>query len=352
MKASRRKLFGAVLFGVAVTVLVWHPKVPTEADAVMAASKLAAVGTGITGAAGPTTGSGPHIAGCPIFPADNVWNTPIDTLKKDKRSDDYIQRMGPALPLKPNFGSDAANGIPITIVKPNRPRIPISFTYGDESDPGHYPTPEGALIEGGWNSPTDSDRHIIMVDEGRCMLTELGGVVKQKDGSWAAGAGIKMDMTSNALREPDKTSTDAAGLPVIAGLLRYDEVASGEVKHALRFTTPKTQKAYVWPARHRASPITDPTYPPMGQRFRLKADYDISKFSKENQVILKGLKKYGMILSDNGAPWFVIGEPDKRWSDADLARLKTVKGEDFEAVDESDWQIHADSGRVDPVALR
>ncbi len=352
MKSRRKKLFGAILFGIGVTVLVWHYKEPSESDAVMASSKLAAVGSGVPGAAGPNAGSGPHIAGCPILPADNVWNTPIDTLKKDKHSDDYVQRMGPALPLHPNFGSDPTNGIPITIIKSNRARLPISFTYGDESDPGHYPTPEGALVEGGWNSPQDADRHILMVDEDRCLLTELGGMIKQKDGSWAGGAGIKIDMTSNALRAPDKTSTDAAGLPVLPGLLRYDEVAAGEVKHAIRFTTPKTQRAYVWPARHFASRLTDPSYPPMGERFRLKADYDISKFSKENQVILKGLKKYGMFLTDNGAPWFIIGEPDKRWSDADLGKLKTLKGEDFEAVDESDWQMLADSGRVDPVALR
>lgn len=353
MQANKRKQWSAIFFGIAVVLLVWHSKAPTEADAVMAASKLAAAGSGIAGAAGAAdSSSGPHIAGCPIFPADNVWNTPIDTLKKDKHSDDYIQRMGPALPMHPNFGSDPNNGIPITIIKPGRARVPITFTYGDESDLGHYPTPEGALVEGGWNSPEGSDRHVIMVDEGRCVLTELGAVGKQKDGSWKADAGIKMDLTSNALRAPDKTSTDAAGLPVIAGLLRYDEVASGEVKHAIRFTTPKTQRAYVWPARHFASRITDPTYPPMGQRFRLRADFDISGFSKENQVILKGLKKYGMILSDNGGSWFIIGEPDKRWNDSDLAKLKTIKGENFEAVDESDWQMLPDSGRVDPAALR
>lgn len=353
MQAKKRKQWSAIFFGIAVVVLVWHSKAPTEADAVMAASKLAAVGSGVPGAAGAVgSSSGPHIAGCPIFPADNVWNTPIDTLKKDKHSDDYIQRMGPALVVHPNFGSEPTNGIPITITKSNRPRLPITFTYGDESDPGHYPSPEDALVEGGWNSPLDSDRHVIMVDEGRCVLTELSAVVKQKDGSWKADAGIKMDLTSNALRAADKTSTDAAGLPVIAGLLRYDEVASGEIKHAIRFTTPKTQRAYVWPARHFASRITDPSYPPMGERFRLRADFDISGFSKENQVILKGLKKYGMILSDNGGPWFIIGEPDKRWSDSDLGKLKSIKGENFEAVDESDWQMLPDSGRVDPVALR
>jgi hypothetical protein len=171
-------------------------------------------------------------------------------------------------------------------------------------------------------------------------------------GGGGGGGPIKVDLTSNALRADGKTSTDAAGMAVLPGLLRYDEVAAGEVKHAIRFTILKTQRAYVWPARHFASKLTDPSYPPMGQRFRLRADYDISKFSKENQVILKGLKKYGMILSDNGGSWFIIGEPDKRWSDSDLNKLRAVKGEDFEAVDESDWQMHADSGRVDPMALR
>jgi hypothetical protein len=352
MTSRRKRQFGAVLFGIAVVALAWHSKVPSEADAVMAASKMAAMGSGVAGAAGPDSGNGPHMAGCPVFPADNVWNVPIDKLKKDKHSDEYIQQMGPEKPVHPSFGSDLGNGIPITIIKPGRPRVPIKFLYAEESDSGFYPTPEGAPMEGGWNSPEDTDRHIIMIDEGRCTLTELGGVVKQKDGSWTAGAGIKLDLTSNALRAPDKTSTDAAGLAVLPGLLRYDEVAAGEVKHAIRFTTPRTQRAYVWPARHFASRLTDTTYPPMGQRFRLRADFDITKFSKENQVILKAMKKYGMMLSDNGAPWFIIGEPDKRWDDSDLHRLNGVKGSDFEAVDESDWQMLPDSARVDPVALR
>ena len=352
MKVGRGKLYGAVLFLVGVLVLVFHYKAPTETDAVLAASKAAEAGPGVSGAAGAVAVTGPRIAGCPVFPADNIWNTPIDKAPKDKQSDAYIQRMGPAVGLHPNFGSDPNNGIPITIIKWNRPRIPIGWYYGDESDPGYYPTPEGALIEAGWQSPIDSDRHVVMVDQDRCLLFEEGGMVKQKDGSWHGGAGIKMDLTSNSLRAPDKTSTDAAGLPILPGLLRYDEIAAGEVKHAIRFTTPKTQKAYVWPARHRASSITDPSYPPMGQRFRLRADFDISGFSKENQIILKGLKKYGMIISDNGGPWFLIGEPDKRWSDNDLAKLKTIKGENFEAVDVSEWQLIPDSARVDPVALR
>ena len=295
---------------------------------------------------------GPHIANCPVFPADNVWNTPVDKLPLDKHSADYIKNMFPDMPLHPNFGSDPRNGIPITMIKPGRPWVPIKFDYGDESDSGHYPTPEGAKMEGGWESPADSDRHIIMIDEVRCMLVELFAVRKQPDGSFAAGAGIKMDLTSNALRPAGKTSTDAAGLAMVSGLLRYDEIAAGEVRHAIRFTTRKTQRSYVWPARHFASRVSDTSLPPMGQRFRLKADFDISGFSKENQIILKALKKYGMILSDNGSPWFIIGEPDNRWNDDDLAKLKTIKGSNFEAIDEADWQMLADSARVDPVSLQ
>lgn len=307
----------------------------------------------VTSAAGTLNiSAGPHIGDCPVLPADNVWNTPIDKLKVDQHSAAYIKNMFPEMPLHPNFGSDPRNGIPVTLTKAGRKWVPIKFDYADESDSGHYPTPEAGLMEGGWEAPLGEDRHVLLLDQDRCMLTELGGVRKQPDGSWAAGAGIKIDLTSNALRPPDKTSTDAAGLPILPGLLRYDEISAGEVKHAIRFTTRKTQRAYVWPARHYASKITDTSYPPMGQRFRLKSDFDISKFSKTNQIILTALKKYGMILSDNGAPWFIIGAPDKRWDDEDLGRLKTIKGENFEAVDEADWQMLADSGRVDPVSLR
>ncbi|MCU1320345.1 MAG: hypothetical protein JWP98_1863 [Edaphobacter sp.] len=341
MRLRDHKLVDILMVGfiVVVLALVWHFKRPNSV---------------VTAAEVPknTLTAGPQIAGCPIFPADNVWNTPIAGAKRDEHSDAYVRNIGVDKPLHPNFGSDPGNGIPITIIKPSVKYVKIKFLYSDESDQGNYPMSSDALIEGGPNSPLDSDRHIIMVDEGRCMLIEVGGVVKQPDGSWTAGAGIKMDLTSNALRPDGKTSTDAAGLPVLPGLLRYEDIMAGEVRHALRFTVPKTQRAFVWPARHFASRIEDPGYPPMGQRFRLKADVDISGYSKENQIILKGLKKYGMILSDNGSPWFLVGAPDKRWNDEDLHKLGGIKGTDFEAVDESDWQMHADSGRVDPMSLK
>ena len=299
-----------------------------------------------------TLTAGPQVAGCPSFPADNVWNTPIVTAKKDAHSDAYVEKIGTGRPLHPGFGEAAANGIPITIIQPTVKYKKVKFLYSDESDLGSYPIPDDVLIEGGPNSGPDSDRHVILVDEVRCLLMELGNVQQQPDGNWNAGAGIKMDLTSSALRPDGKTSTDAAGLPILPGLLRYEDIEAGEVKHAIRFTVPKSQHAYVWPARHLASNIKDPSYPPMGQRFRLKADVDISGYSKTNQIILKGLKKYGMIVADNGGPWFMIGAPDKRWNDDDLHRLTMIKGSDFEAVDIGDWQMLADSGRVDPMSVK
>jgi hypothetical protein len=296
--------------------------------------------------------AGPQIGGCPIFPADNVWNTPIATAKKDGHSDAYVEKIGRDKPVHPGFGMDPANGIPITIIQPSVKYKKVQFYYSDESDLGSYPIPDNALIEGGPNSPADSDRHIILVDEVRCLLMELGNVQRQPDGNWKAGAGIKMDLTSSALRPDGKTSTDAAGLAILPGLLRYEDIEAGEVKHAVRFSVPKSQHGYVWPARHFGSKLDDASYPPMGQRFRLKADVDISGYSKVNQIILKGLKKYGLVVADNGAPWYVMGAPDKRWNDDDLHKLTALKGSDFEAVDIADWQMLADSGRVDPVSVK
>jgi hypothetical protein len=304
-----------------------------------------------TQTAGPQT-AGPQIAGCPVFPADNVWNVPIDKLPLDRHSKDYVATIGADRGLHPDFGTNPNNGIPITLIDKHVKYIKVPFEYADESDPGTYPVPSNAAIEGGPNAPPDSDRHILLIDTDRCMLVELFAVKHLADNSWKAGSGIKMDLTSNALREDGKTSADAAGLPILPGLVRYDEVASGEIRHALRFTTPKTQQAHIWPARHDASRIADPKYPPMGIRFRLRADFDISSFSKTNQVILTALKRYGMILADNGSPWFISGVYDARWNDDDLHNLLKVKGPDFEAVDESDWEYLPDSGRVDPVDLK
>jgi len=286
------------------------------------------------------------ISGCQLLPVNNIWNTPIDTLPVDANSQQYINTIGAADTVHADFGSGLWNGgpigIPYTTVPGTQEKVNITFYYGDESDPGPYPIPPNAPIEGGSNG--DGDRHVIVVDQDNCILYEIYDAWPQPDGSWEAGSGAIYDLKSNALRPAGWTSADAAGLPILPGLVRYEEVASGEINHALRFTAPQTRRKYIWPARHYASSLTGTQYPPMGQRFRLKANFDISGFSAKNQVILRALKKYGMFLADNGSSWFLSGAPDSRWNNDDLHQLDNIKGSDFEAVDESSLMISPNSG--------
>jgi hypothetical protein len=222
--------------------------------------------------------------------------------------------------------------------------MPVSFEYADESDPGPYPVPPDAPVEGG--PATTGDRHVLIVDRDRCTLYELYAAYPQLDGSWRAGSGAVFDLRSNALRPATWTSADAAGLPILPGLVRYEEVAAGAIRHAVRFTASRTQRAYVWPARHYASSSTDPTRPPMGQRFRLKAGFDVSPFPARVQVILNALKTYGLILADNGSSWFISGVPDERWDNDELRALNQVHGHDFEAVDGTSLMVSPDSGQA------
>ncbi len=299
----------------------------------------------------PARADAPHVGPCPLFPADNVWNTPIDAMPVDKHSNDYIGSIGPLHGVHPDFGFNLNGGIPYTILPASGARsVRINFDYRDESDLGNYPIPPDAPVEGGRQST--GDRHVIVVDPRTCLLYELYAAYPQPDGTWKAGSGIRMDLTDNALRASGKTSADAAGLPILPGLVRYDEVEAGAINHALRFTIPHTQNAYVWPARHKASSLADPAVAPMGERFRLRADFDISKYSKTNQIIMKCLKKYGIILADNGSAMFISGVADRRWDDSDLHKLGDIKAQDFEAVDESDLQLLPDSGRADPLSIK
>jgi hypothetical protein len=291
----------------------------------------------------------PQVGNCPVFPRDNVWNTPIDRLPKNQHSDAYIQSIGTDKKVKADFGSNLLYGIPFTEIPAGTRPSHVNFAYRDDSDLGNYPIPENAPVEGGATST--GDRHVVFIDPRRCILYEFFAARKLGEGEWKAGSGIKVDLTSNAIRMVGKTSADAAGLPIFPGLIRYDEVATGEINHALRFTVPYTQSAFIWPARHKASKENDVNMPPMGVRFRLRQDFDISKYSKSNQVIMKALKRYGMFLADNGSPIFVSGVSDKRWDDGDLKKLGDMTAVDFEAVDESQWQMLQDSGRVDPLAL-
>lgn len=284
---------------------------------------------GQTATANKTQDTKPGTLNCSIFPPDNPWNTDISGYPVHNNSDNFVASIGADENLHPDFGTlwaGGPNGIPYDIVTWDQEMIPIVFTeYGDESDPGPYPVPLNATIEHG------DDRHVIVVDMKSCMLYELYMAYPKSD-HWEAESGAKYNLSSNELRQFTWTSADAAGLPIFPGLVRYDEVESGEINHALRFTIEETQMAVVHPARHYASDITDPDVPPMGLRFRLKADYDISGFSEKNQVILAALKKYGMIVADNGGDWFVSGAPDTRWDDEDLVELWKVKGSDFEVV--------------------
>ncbi len=320
---------------------------------ILAAFVATASAAGVFALLPPATPIAPDIAGCPLFPANNVWNARIDTLPVDPSSDLYIATIGADVGVHPDFGagewppgSGAPIGIPYVDVPGSQPPVEIAFTEsGDESDPGPYPVPTNALIEGGPNS--DGDRHVLVVERDGCILYEMYYAYPQADGSWEAGSGAVFNLWSNALRRDGWTSADAAGLPILAGLVRYDEAASGEIHHALRFTAPQTRRAYIWPARHFASDLIGQEYPPMGQRFRLRADFDISGFSPEVQVILQALKKYGMILADNGSAWYISGVPDERWdNDALVGELAQVHGYDFEAVDESSLMVDPNSGRV------
>lgn len=300
----------------------------------------------------PLSAQSPQISGCLIFPANNIWNTPINQLPVDANSAAYIASIGAEDFLHPDFGTEWAGepiGIPYVVVS-GVPSVSVNFDYADESDPGPYPIPADAPIEGGANS--DGDRHVLVLDADTCKLYELYSAYPQGDGSWQAGAGAVFDLTDNALRPDGWTSADAAGLPILPGLVRYDEVQSGEIAHAIRFTAAQTRGAHVWHARHDASLLSGSQYPPMGQRFRLKADYDISGFSAEMQVILRAMKKYGIILADNGSDWFISGAHDMRWDDEMLGEMKNVPSAAFEAVDVSSLIVDIDSAAVKGFSLR
>ncbi len=297
---------------------------------------------------GAVAPAGPAIAGCAIFPADDVWNARVDLLPVDARSADYIASIGPGTGLHPDFGSGTWDGgpigIPYAVVPGSQALVPVSFDYADESDPGPYPIPADAPIEGG--PASSGDRHVLLVDSGNCRLYELYAAYPQPDGSWHAGSGAVFDLRSDTLRPATWTSADAAGLPILPGLVRYDEVAAGAIRHALRFTVAHTRNEFIWPARHQASSNPSPAVPPMGQRFRLKAGFDVSGFPRNVQVILVALKFYGMFVADNGSNWYISGVPDERWNNDELHSLNQVHGSDFEAVDESSLMVNPDSAQV------
>ncbi len=243
-------------------------------------------------------------------------------------------------------GSGAPIGIPYIDVPDTQPTVPITFDYDDESDPGPYPIPTDAPIEGGPNAT--GDRHVIVLERDNCLLYEVFYAFPQNGGtSWTGGSGAIWDLTSNTIRgELGWTSADAAGLPILPGLVTYEEVASGEINHAIRFTVPQTRNTYVWPATHQASSLSGVQYPPMGQRFRLKANFDISGYSEEAQVILQAMKTYGIILADNGSAWYISGAPSESWDNDILHEMDNVLGSNFEAVNVSSLMVDPLSGQI------
>ncbi|MDE3088750.1 MAG: hypothetical protein KGJ80_05135 [Chloroflexota bacterium] len=271
---------------------------------------------------------GPTLGGCAMFPPDNPWNRDVSSDPVDSNSTNYIASIGATINLHADFGSDPTYGIPYVVVPGTQTFVPITFTeYASESDPGPYPVPPNAPVEAG------SDAHVLVLDSGNCNLYEMYHAAKDPSGpGWFAGSGATFDLSSNALRPDGWTSADAAGLPILPGLVRYDEVSAGAINHALRFTVSQTQRAYVHPATHWASSSTNPNLPPMGLRVRLKATYDISGYTGEARVVLNALKKYGMMVADNGSSWFITGATDSRWNDTDLNQLKTVPGSAFEVI--------------------
>jgi hypothetical protein len=280
------------------------------------------------------TGSG-DLGGRRIFPADNAWNADISGQAVDPRSDTLIAHCGGTSPLHPDFGTvyaGAPNGIPYVVVHGTQPGVPVSFQYSGESDPGPYPIPPYAPIEGG--AASTGDRHVLVLDIDHWRLYELFAAYPVGGGaSWTGGSGAVFDLSSDSLRPAGWTSADAAGLPILPGLVRYDEVVlHGAITHALRFTCPRTRRAYVFPARHFASSDTSSDLPPMGMRVRLKSGVSRSGFSPNVRVILTALQRYGMLLADNGSPFYLSGAPDPRWSDDDLHTLTRLHGTDFEVV--------------------
>ena len=269
---------------------------------------------------------------CTVFPRTNPWNKRVDRLPVSSKSAAVISSIGAGGRLHADFGSGlwegSPIGIPFDVVTRKTPRTRVGFEYTDESDHVGYPIPRGVHVEGG------SDHHALLLDRDACRLYELGGL-ERRGGGWRAWAGATWSLRSNHVRPAGWTSADAAGLPIFAGLARYDEARRGVIDHALRFTVERTRRAYVYPARHYASSLTDPSLPPMGLRVRLKASFDVRPFPRLARIVLTALKRYGMIVADNGSSWYISGAPNRGWSNDQLHTLARVAGSDFEVVDTS-----------------
>ncbi|MFL5963826.1 MAG: hypothetical protein ACJ757_13135 [Gaiellaceae bacterium] len=301
--------------------------------------KLLAAAALVLSLTGGTT-SAPTLAGCPVFPASNPWNRTVDKLPVAANSAQLIASMGVGGTVHADFGSGLYNGsrigIPYVVVHgTSTPKSRVRFDYADESDKGPYPIPANVAVEGAPQHADQGDRHVLIVDRDACRLYELSGMSRH-DGQWSGWSGAIWNLHSNALRPAGWTSADAAGLPILPGLARWDgDAATGAIRHALRFTAERTRRAYIYPARHYASSLTDPALPPMGLRVRLKARVNIATLPPQARIVAQAMKTYGLILADNGSNWYVGGAPSPRWSNDQLHTLGRLTGADFEVVDTS-----------------
>ena len=301
------------------------------ACAALASAALASLARDPTAARSASVAAG-HATreyGCPIFPASNPINEEISNAPIDPRSASYIAAIGASAHVHPDFGADPHYGMPYVVVGRHQPKVPIHFTeYGTESNPGPYPVPSDAPVEG---DGEEGDRHVLVLQRGACRLYELYHAQRAGKG-WSAGSGAVFNLRSNALRPEGWTSADAAGLPIFPLLARYPEVHAGQIDHALRVTVPETQRGYIHPATHFASSSGNPDLPPMGLRLRLRASFPLAGYHGQALVILRALKRYGLIVADNGSPWFISGAPSAGWNEEQLNELKNVPGSAFEAV--------------------
>ena len=300
--------------------------------------------------------AGPALAGtsralpgttCQAFPADNYWHADVSKLPVHPRSAQWLSHMSPTRKLHPDFGpsygaQSVPYGIPITYVADSHAKVAVHFDYASESDRLGYPLGTDTKVEGG--QMTSGDRHTVVVDKTACRVYETWATHKS-GATWYAGSGATWNLRSNALRPASWTSADAAGLPILPGLLRYDEVAAGHVDHAIRFTTDVTDRRFIWPARHQAGSVSNPAYPPMGARFRLKASYSLSGYRGDAQTVLKAMKAYGLVLADNGSPWYFQGTSDTRWSSGLMDQLKRIPASAFQAVDTSKLVVSSGSAQ-------
>ncbi len=313
---------------------------------------IAAVAVGFTA---PETSTGGAVrlrttatTPCPVFPSDNYWHADVSRLPVNRNSNAWLSHMSThGRYLHPDFGpaggAGPGYGIPVTVVRGPHRRVRVRFDYPAESDHLRYPFGRDTRIEGGRGSA--GDKHAIVLDRSRCRLYETWNT-RVRNGIWHAGSGASWSLRSNALRPDGWTSADAAGLPILPGLLRWSEVRRGRVGHAIRFTTDITSRHHIWPARHDAGATSSWAYPPMGARFRLKRSFPTTGFGRGARVVLKAMKKYGLVLADNGSPWYFQGERNAHWPDRLISDLKGVPASAFVAVDTSRLKVSDDSAQV------